>query len=307
MTRVALVLNPVKRRADQLVPLLAAACAERGWPEPTVLETTVAETGAAQAAAAAKGGARLVLAAGGDGTVRSVAQGVHPFAQPDGVVMGVVPLGTANLFAHNLGLPIRDLRAALALALDGTARPVDLGLATFDEERVEHPFLVLAGFGHDAATVAATRDELKHRIGWPAYILPAARHAIRRPVPMSVSLDGEVARPLRAWSVLAANASRVRAGVRITAGAELDDGLLEVLEVTVRRPDQWLPIAAKGVLGLRRDVPGLVTRSAREVEIVASDPQHVQLDGDITADVSRVRVRLMHQAVMVNGTRERAR
>lgn len=299
MTRVAVVVNPSKRRADGLVPVLRTACAQRGWPEPDVYETTVAETGASQATAAAKGGAGLVLAAGGDGTVRSVAHGVHPFAQPAGVTMGVVPLGTANLFAHNLQIPTRDVRAALTLALDGTPQPVDLGLARLDDAD-EHPFLVLAGIGHDAATVAATRDDLKHRIGWPAYILPAARHAISRPVPMEVSVGGETPRTIRAWSVLAVNAGRVRAGVRIAAGAELDDGLLDVLEVTVRRPDQWLPIAAKGVLGLRRDVPGLTTRPARDVEISAAEPQHVQLDGDIITEVRRVHARVVHRGITVN-------
>lgn len=213
--------------------------------------------------------------------------------------MGVVPLGTANLFAHNLGVPTRNPAAAVRVALDGSPRPVDLGLARLGDDETEHPFLVLVGIGHDAATVAATRDDLKHRIGWPAYVLPAARHSLYRPVPVELTLDDAPPRTVRAWSVLAANCGRVRAGVRIAAGAEIDDGLLDVMEVTVSRPDQWVPIAAKGVLGWRRDVPGLRTSPARSLEVVAPRPLHVQLDGDILGEVTRVRAHVVHRAIHV--------
>lgn len=304
MVQVGLVVNPSKRRWREALALVGSACAQRGWPAPEVLETTVAETGATQAAALAKGGAARVLVAGGDGTVRAVAHGLAlrgSSVAPQGaggVAMGVVPLGTANLFAHNIDVPTR-VEAAVALALDGTPRPVDLGLARLGDDETEHPFLVLAGIGHDAATVAATRDDLKHRIGWPAYVLPAARHALYRPVPVELTLDDAPPRTVRAWSVLAANCGRVRAGVRIAAGAEVDDGLLDVMEVTVSRPDQWLPIAAKGVFGWRGDVPALRTSPARSVEVVTTRPLHVQLDGDILGQVTRLRVRVLHRAVHV--------
>ena len=303
--RLGLVVNPSKRRWRETVALVGSACAQRGWPTPEVLETTVAETGASQAAALAKGGAARVLVAGGDGTVRAVAHGLAlrgSSVAPQGtggVAMGVVPLGTANLFAHNLGISTRNPGTAVRLALDGTPRPVDLGLAQLGDDATEHPFLVLAGLGHDAATVAATRDDLKHRIGWPAYVLPAARHALYRPVPVELTLDDAPPRTVRAWSVLAANCGRVRAGVRIAAGAEVDDGLLDVMEVTVSRPDQWLLIAAKGVFGWRGDVPALRTSPARSVEVVTPRPLHVQLDGDILGQVTRLRARVVHRAIQV--------
>src|SRR5699024_12099498 len=73
-----------------------------------------------------------------------------------------------------------------------------------------------------------------------AYLTPAARHALRRPVPVTVRHDGDDPREMLAWSILAANCSRVRAGVTLAPGGALDDGLFDVLEVIVRRPDQWL-------------------------------------------------------------------
>lgn len=301
MTRVAVVVNPTKPRAKGVPDLVAQGCSERGWPEPEVLETTVDSTGREQAARVVAGGAEVVVVCGGDGTVRAVAHGLAG----TGTAMALVPVGTANLLAHNLALATRDTARAVTTALDGRRRPLDLGLARLGEDGTEHPFVVLAGIGHDAATVADTRDDLKHRIGWPAYVTPAARHALRRPVPVRVALDDGPVREVVAWSVLAASCGRVRAGVQIAPGALLDDGLLDVLEVTVDRAVGWLPVAAKGVLGLRRDVPGLRTRRAAAIEVSADQPLHVQLDGDIMGRVDRLRVRVVRRAVdvVVGGAR----
>ena len=102
--------------------------------------------------AAIAAGAELVVVAGGDGTVREVAHGLAR----TGVELGIVPVGTANLLAHNLGLP-RTVPAAVQVAVAGRPRPVDLGLARVDDSG-DLPFVVLAGMGHDAATVAAADE-----------------------------------------------------------------------------------------------------------------------------------------------------
>lgn len=292
--RTALVINPSKGGWERALEAVTDATAEAGWPEPAVQLTTRAETGRAQARTAVAEGAELVIAAGGDGTVRSVAHGVAGTHAE----LGVVPNGAANLLAHNLGLP-EDHRRAAAIALTGTGRAVDLGLARLDDEAEDLPFVVLAGMGHDAATVAATRPRLKDRIGWPAYLAPAARSALRRPVPMTVRHDDEPEREILAWSVLAANCSRVRAGVAIAPGGLIDDGQLDVLEVTVRRPDQWIGVAAKGTLGWERDVAGLQTRASTEMTVTSAQPLHVQLDGDVAGPARRMRVRCVHHALTV--------
>lgn len=293
--RTALVLNPAKGGWERVLDGVTAAAAQAGWPDPAVHLTTRAETGRAQAAAAVAAGAELVVVAGGDGTVRAVAHGVAG----SGVELGIVPTGTANLLAHNLGLP-RVVDAAVRVALTGRARPVDLGLARVDDSE-DLPFVVLAGMGHDAATVAATRPGLKDRIGWPAYLAPAAVSALRRPVPVTVRHDGGDPEHLRVWSVLAANCGRVRAGVHIAPGGLVDDGLLDVLEVVVQRPTHWLGVAAKGVFRLQGDVAGLTTRASREVEVVSEVPLHVQLDGDVLDPATRLRVRCERHALLVRG------
>ena len=83
----------------------------------------------------------------------------------------------------------------------------------------------------------------------------------------------------------------------------LQDGILSahngVLEVTVRRPGQWLGVAAKGVFRLPGDVPGLATRASREVEVVSEAPLHVQLDGDVLGPARRLTVRCEEHALLV--------
>lgn len=292
--RTALVVNPSKGGWERALDEVTATAHEAGWPEPGVHLTTRTETGRAQAASAVADGAEVVVAAGGDGTVRAVAHGVAGTSAQ----LGVVPIGTANLLAHNLDLP-KGVPGAARVALTGAPRPIDLGLARLDDEARDLPFVVLAGMGHDAATVAATRPGLKERIGWPAYVAPAARSALRRPVPMTVRHDDEPEREVLAWSILAANCSRVRAGVAIAPGGLIDDGLLDVLEVTVRRPDQWVGIAAKGALRWGRDVAGLRTRPSTELTVSSEQPLHVQLDGDLLGPAGRMHVRCLHHALTV--------
>lgn len=291
--RSALVINPAKGGWERALEAVTERAQSAGWPTPAVHLTTRIETGRAQAASAVEAGAELVIAVGGDGTVRSVA---HALAGT-GTELGVIPIGTANLLAHNLDLP-STVAAGAQVAITGRARPVDLGLARIDDEVGEHPFVVLAGMGHDAATVAATRPGLKERIGWPAYLAPAAVSAMRRPVPMTVRHDDEPEREVLAWSVLAANCTRVRAGVLVPGGL-VDDGLLDVLEVIVRWPVQWVGVAAKGALGWQRNVSGLRTRPSSELTVTSATPLHIQLDGDVIGPARRMQVRCVHHALSV--------
>ena len=117
------VVNPSKPRATAAVrSLLEGELREAGYAGPVWLETSVSEPGTMQARLALAAGASLVVAAGGDGTVRSVAAGLAG----TGAQMGIVPLGTANLAARNLGVPVGDPRAAAKVVAQGVDLPADL-------------------------------------------------------------------------------------------------------------------------------------------------------------------------------------
>lgn len=184
---------------------LARALRSAGYRGPVWLDTTVAEPGATQARLAVASGARLVIAVGGDGTVRAVAAGL---AGTD-VELGVVPLGTANLAARNLGLPVGDLDALIDIVVFFSARPTDLawvrttpcpnpetgppappGGWARPTLGSEHACLVVAGIGFDAALVAVTSPALKARIKWGAYALAALENLRTPRMELSLGLVG---------------------------------------------------------------------------------------------------------------------
>lgn len=295
--RVGIVLHATKPDAAENVALIRALVAEAGWVEPKVFPTTPASFGEEQAADALDAGCDLVITCGGDGTVRMAAQALRH----TGVPLGIVPSGTANIFARNLLLPLRDRRAAVRIALHGSTAPVDLGGATLSVRGVEeeHLFLVLTGIGNDAATVLGTDERLKQRLGWFAYAASAARHALRAPVPMMVTYPANPPREISAWSVIAGSCGKVPGGIEIFPGAVIDDGVLDVMEVTVAHPLQWLPIGAKGLLHLRAGVPGLRHLLMPGLSVVPERPLPVQVDGDVIEDVDRLDIAVDHRALEV--------
>ena len=200
------VLNPSKPAVTESVRRrLALALAEAGYHEPIWLETTVSEPGATQARLAVASGARLVVAGGGDGTVRAVAAGLAGTSTE----LGILPLGTANLAARNLGLPVGDPEALISTAVTGTAHPVDLAWVSIDPDDPvsskdvpaptqswarptlgsEHACLVVTGIGFDAGLIASTRPGLKAHIKWGAYALAAFENLWSPRLDMLLSLD----------------------------------------------------------------------------------------------------------------------
>lgn len=309
--RVALVLNPVGRRAQVARRAVEDACAAAGLGAPLVLTTTVAEPGEQQAREALLAGVERVVVAGGDGTVRLVSGVLAGSA----VVLGVVPVGTANLFARTLGLPRRDLRAAARVAVSGTAREMDRGRARLTDaggRTTEHPFLVVVGLGHDAETVAALDPELKRRLRWLAYFEPGVRRLARRGHPVTLVLDERAERTETVWSVLAVNAARLPLGAGVVPGARPDDGLLHVVLVSPRHLGDWGRIARTG-LGARRTRPGaphtqhpaLRYEVAQALEVRPAGRSVVQVDGDVVTDIVAAQITLVPGALRVAVPRPR--
>ena len=173
--RVAFVANPSKDGVAEMQERAMRACSIRYLPQPMWFETTEEDPGAGQARQAVAAGADVVVAVGGDGTVRAVAEAL---AGTD-VAMAILPMGTGNLFARNLDLPINDSSALMRAALEGADRAVDVGYMDIERasashgESGRHIFLVMAGAGIDAEMVAGANPTLKRRLGWMAYFFAA--------------------------------------------------------------------------------------------------------------------------------------
>lgn len=297
--KVAMVLNPVKVQAPAARALLADACELAGWDAPLVLETTRESPGYEQARRALQLGADLVLAAGGDGTIREVARALANAP----AALGLLPLGTGNLLARNLGLPVTDLPASVRAALHGQQRRIDMGTMTLENsvtgESSSSAFLVMGGIGLDAEVLAATRDDLKKRVGWMAYSEAGVRLMPGRRTKMSVSLDGEPPRVRKVRSILIANIGRLPAGIDFIPEARMDDGLLDVVVMSPRSLAGWLWVAGKVVTKYPKDIPVIDHRRARSVEITVGQPTETQQDGDLTGAATTVRVEVNPLALLV--------
>ena len=268
--RSAVVVNPVKvTDLDDFRRTVDGALAAAGWPEPTWYETTVEDPGRGQAAAAVEAGAEVVFACGGDGTVMAC---VTALAGTD-VALAVLPQGTGNLLAANLGLS-NDLAAGLEVAVERGMRRLDVGVVD------DQCFAVMAGMGFDAQMLDSTSETTKKRIGWPAYLVGAAKHLRDRPMRVSIRIDGGPPLRRRARSVLVANVGRLQGGVRLLTDAEPDDGWLDVAVLTPRTLGHWLALGW-AVLRRRGSVPRMEVFRGRKVEITSNRAQPRQLDGDL--------------------------
>ena len=284
--RSAVVVNPAKQPdTAKLRRTIESALSAAGWPEPLWLETTVDDPGCGQTRQAVEAGAEVVFVCGGDGTVMSC---VSALVGTD-VALAVLPGGTGNLLAANLGLS-GDLAAAIEVAIERGRRQLDVGIC---EGRV---FTVMAGMGFDAQLLGSTSESTKARIGWPAYLFGAARHLQDRPMRVAIRIDGRPPLRRRARTVLVANVGRLTGGVRLFNDAEPDDGYLDIGVLTPHTLGHWLSLGW-AVLRRRARVPRMEVFRGRRVEIFSTRSQPRELDGDVIEPGRTLRVEIRPRAL----------
>ena len=289
MNRAAVVVNPVKLDdPGKFRVTVDAALAEHGWTDPMWLETTPEDPGQGQARAAAEGGAGLVLACGGDGTVTAAAAGLAG----TGIPLAVIPLGTGNLLARNLGLPI-DLGEALTVALTGRDRQLDAGVANGSL------FLTMAGLGLDAKMLASTSEQVKQRLGWGAYLAAALRHLWDRP--MRVSLRTDAGPPLRrrASEVIVGNVGTLQGGLALLPDAQPDDGRLDLVVLTAWGGVGWLAVALHMLLRYSGPTFQVVRRTFAELRIDTDRAQLWELDGEVMGRTRQLVITVRPGALVV--------
>jgi len=273
-------------RLRQACALVAAAT---GWQPPLMLPTTAEDTGAGQTRAAVEAGAALVVAVGGDGTVRACAEALAGSHVP----LAIVPAGSANLTARELGIP-RRLEPALAAAFGGRNRPIDLGSAD------GAVFVAMAGIGLDAAVVGAAHRLAKRLAGWPAYAVAATGQLLRRPVTFTIRIDESEPLTRLARGVTVGNSGALPGGFAVMPDAQPDDGRLDVVVLAPAGLLGWADVGYRVALGSRRDDAQLERYQARTVEITAEAPGLPrQLDGEIVETSSTLSVRVLPGALLV--------
>ena len=279
MSRAAVVVNPTKLNDEEAFrKSVYRVMDDYGWGEPLWLETTPQDPGRGQAKSAVSAGVGLVIACGGDGTVTACAEGVAG----TGVPLAIIPMGTGNLLARNVGLPM-GTEQALAVAFDGVRQPIDAGLV---EGRM---FVVMAGLGLDARMLDGTSDPLKKRLGWFAYAISAIRHLGDRPMRVTVSADGGRRRRMRAHALIVGNVGWLRGGLPLLPDARPDDGLLDAVVLLARGLTGWLAVAA-GIL-LRRPADGRIYRvQFTRLRVTADRHQPWELDGEVMGSTRQLTI-----------------
>ncbi len=225
---------------------------------------------------AARAGAGLVVAAGGDGTVAEVATGLLASRTP----LGIIPLGTANVLARELRLPTHPRGVAAMLAFRRT-RPIWPGIATLPSG--SRLFVQMLGAGFDAEVVKRLPPGLKRLIGRGAYALQTLGEVARYPfVPLSVRIDG---RDLQAASVVVSKGRFYGGPFVLAPGADPGAQGFSVALFDRRGPLAALGYAAALPLNLLPGSPGLTLLRGRVVEIHADREVPAQTDGDLAGNI----------------------
>jgi len=275
--RCAVVVNPTKV-SDQFRDLVTERLAAGRWAEPLWLETSEEDPGRGMTQEALAAGVDLVISAGGDGTVRIVADGMAD----SHVAMGVVPAGTANLLARNLELPMTEPEAIdVALALN--TRDIDLIRLTVDGRAAEH-FAVMAGVGVDAVIMDEVNPNLKKAVGAAAYFVAAGKALGRLPVRMEIRMDGGRRHRRHAIVCLIGNVGKLAGNIVLMPEAEAQDGKLDVYVASPHRLRHWLRLAVRIVTRRRQRDDQVDSWQGRRVEVRLGKPDNYQMDGDVVGE-----------------------
>jgi diacylglycerol kinase family enzyme len=297
----AVVANPTKVDDVQArLEWVRKASADVGWDPPLWFGTTRADTGVGQTRAALAAGAAVVIAYGGDGTVRAVASTLAG----TGVPLALLPAGTGNLLARNLDVAVTDLGEALRTAMSWSERKVDVGRVEIDLSGEDHAprsetFLVMAGLGFDAEVMASVEPRLKERVGWWAYVVTGLQLMRGRKTKVVLRMDDQEPVHRRMRSVIVGNCGELTGGVRLMPGARLDDGWLDVVVITAGGVVGWAAVIGAVLTRSRRGHPVLEHFRCREIEVRAEAPQQVQLDGDPAGEARVLRARVDPLALVV--------
>jgi len=216
----------------------------------------------------------LLAICGGDGTVNEIASSIPNPPFP----IALIPAGTANVLARELGIPLNSVRA-LRIALERTVRKVDLGRLGEGMRR----FLFVAGIGFDAHVVASMKPELKNIVGMAAYVAATAACLRSYSFPeFQVIVDG---RTYTATSCLACNTTSYGGGLLFCPHADMSDGLLDILVIEGRRRLRLARFLLNAWRGKPVTADWIHRLRARTLRIEGSADVPVQADGELAGSL----------------------
>jgi YegS/Rv2252/BmrU family lipid kinase len=286
--KVAVVAHSAKTLGGGL-PELRRVLEAEGIDDPFWCEVAKSRKAPPQVRRAVKKGAELIFVWGGDGMVQRC---VDVLAGTT-VKLAILPAGTANLFATNLGIP-KDVERAVAVGLRGERRSLDVG--RFNGER----FAVMAGAGFDAAMIRdAGEGGLKERLGRVAYVWTGSKNLRSKPFRATIEVDGAAWYKGKASCILLGNVGKLFGGVEVFEDARPDDGKLELGIVTAEGLLEWGRMLARTAVGTPSKSPFAQTTKGSSVKVKLSRNVLYELDGGDRTKVKAFKVKVEPGAVTV--------
>lgn len=319
--RAAIVYNPIRMPIERIRRAVGEQEHRHGWDKTLWFETDRDDSGRQAAKRALASNPAVMIVAGGDGTVRAVGEVIAG----TGVSMGLVPLGTGNLLARNLGVSLGDPTRSVAAAFDGTTRSIDVGRVEVEYpsgERSRQTFLVMAGIGLDASMAKETSATAKRRLGWAAYVFPIARSILgNKRFALRYRVDDGRIRSTRTHTVIVGNCGTLTGSMLLLPKAEVDDGLLDVVLLRPKGRFGWARIgtrltvqrmARRSQMGREAlantvDLRALAYAQGKEFQVRFESPQEAQLDGDTVGEVLAARITVDPAALNVRVVDDRPR
>jgi YegS/Rv2252/BmrU family lipid kinase len=265
---------------DALRQILAA----EGHERPIWYEVAKSRKAGKAVRRAVKDGATLLFIWGGDGMVQRCIDALRGLD----VAIAILPAGTGNLLATDLGVP-KDIQKAVDIGLNGDRRKLDVGIVNGER------FAVMAGTGFDAIMIRDTSDLAKETLGRLAYFRSSIKAMLARRVRMRIRVDGKKWFKGKASCALVGNIGRITGGVPVFEDASPFDGQLDIGVVTAKNVWQWLRAFMEIATGGR----SIERTRAKKIDIKLEKARCYQLDGSIRPKARRLKIRIDAGAVTV--------
>jgi diacylglycerol kinase (ATP) len=287
MTKVAVMAHAGKSFGGGL-PELRRELERQGVDDPLWIEVPKSRYATKQVKRALDDGAELVFVWGGDGIVQ---RSIDAMAGSD-VALAILPAGTANLLATNLGIP-QDIEQAVSIGLRGERRKLDVG--RFNGER----FAVMAGAGFDASMIQQADGTLKDRLGRVAYVWTGSKNLRAKPFEAKIDVDGVPWYEGAASCILVGNVGRLFGGIEVFEDARPDDGRLEVGVVNADGIVDWARTLARTAVGQAERSPLVQATSAKKIKVKLNRKVLYEVDGGDREKVNAFTIKVQPAAITI--------
>jgi diacylglycerol kinase (ATP) len=276
MGKTCIILNPSAGSVSDLDVVTARL---KSLPNADLLLTSKTGSAARSAKTALKKGCDTIIAAGGDGTLNEVVNGIGENLGDARV--GLIPLGTGNDFARTIGIPV-ELETAIELILAGETRPVDLVRVTSDEVRY---FVNVSAGGFSGLVNEKLTPEMKKTWGPLAYLRGAAAALSElRAYRTTLAFDNTESLVIDLYNVVVANGRYVAGGTLIAPEALIDDGLLDIVLIPKGPATEMAMLAAQIGMGNHLSSESVVFRRAAKVTVNSKPGMWFNVDGELVGN-----------------------